>query len=69
MAAVGAHEQLLAERLLQKRNVRAHGGLVEEQFLRGAGEAAVFHNGDENFKLLEADVVHKIDSLRNAVLL
>ena len=69
MAAVGAHEQLLAERLLQKRNVRAHGGLVEEQLLRRAGEAAVFHNGDKNFKLLEADIVHKTGFLRNVVLL
>ena len=69
MAAVGAHEQLLAERLLQKRNVRAHGGLVEEQLLRRTGEAAVFHNGDKNFKLLEADIVHKAGFLRNVVLL
>ena len=56
MAAVGAHKQFLAERLLQK-------------LLRRTGEAAVFHNGDKNFKLLEADIVHKTGFLRNVVLL
>ena len=58
MAAVAAHEQLLAQRLFEQADVRADGRLVEEELLGGAGEAAVFHNGDEDLELLETDIVH-----------
>ena len=58
VAAVAAHEQLLAQRLLEQTDVRADGRLIEEELLGGAGEAAVFHYGDKDFELLETDIVH-----------
>ena len=63
MAAVAAHEQLLAQRLFKQTDVRADGRLVEEKLFCGTGKAAVFHNGDKDFKLLETDIIHGGDRL------
>ena len=62
-------EQTGIQQTFQFLDMPGDGRLRDEQLLRRAGEAAVFHNGDKNFKLLEADIVHKTGFLRNVVLL
>jgi hypothetical protein len=59
-AAPGAHEQRIVEQPAQARQGGADGWLAEKQFFRGAGHAALVHQGFEHDQQVQIDATQVV---------